>query len=169
MYRQPASQPAQALLILFGLFFVSGFTALLYQVVWQRMLGLFSGSDVHSVTIVIASYLLGLGIGSLVGGLLSDRLSSRRAVRIYGWCNLGIAIFAVCSRFLFYNLLFRQLSPLAASTGWTLLIVFLSLLIPTTLMGLSLPLLSKAVSRHASKAAPRIGLLYGVNTLYQIL
>ena len=51
-----------AVFALFGIFFISGFTALFYQVVWQRLLGLFSGSDVRSVTIVVASYLLGLGL-----------------------------------------------------------------------------------------------------------
>lgn len=154
-----------AVVALFVVFFVSGFTALLYQVVWQRMLGLFSGSDVRSVTIVVASYLLGLGLGSWVGGFCSDRLSGRRAVQVYGICNLAIAVFAVFSRFLFYDGLFRQLSPMAQPILLTLLIVFLSLLIPTTLMGASLPLLSKAISQRADQAAPRIGLLYGVNTL----
>jgi predicted membrane-bound spermidine synthase len=154
-----------ALPVLFAIFFVSGFTALLYQVVWQRMLGLFSGSDVRSVTIVVASYLAGLGLGSLIGGILSDRLSNRQIVQTYGFCNLGIAAFAVFSRFLFYDLLFLQLRDLARSPALMLSIVFISLLIPTILMGLSLPLLSKAIGRSANKAAPRIGLLYGVNTL----
>ncbi|HEY9659283.1 MAG TPA: fused MFS/spermidine synthase, partial [Allocoleopsis sp.] len=147
------------------IFFVSGFTALLYQVVWQRMLGLFSGSDVRSVTIVVTSYLLGLGLGSLLGGFFSDRLSRRKAVQVYGYCNLGIAAFAVLSRFLFYDLLFQQLKPLAQSNALMLLIVLLSLLIPTTLMGVSLPLIAKATSQQANQAAPRIGLLYGMNTL----
>jgi predicted membrane-bound spermidine synthase len=154
-----------AVFALFIIFFISGFTALLYQVVWQRMLGLFSGSDVRSVTIVVASYLLGLGIGSLLGGIWSDHLSSRKAVQIYGLCNLGIAVFAIFSRFLFYDLLFLRLSLVAQSTEWTLLIVFLSLLIPTTLIGGSLPLLSRAISQSVDQAAPQIGWLYGVNTL----
>lgn len=166
MYQQcSAVKTSKAVFALFAIFFISGFTALLYQVVWQRMLGLFSGSDVRSVTIVVASYLLGLGLGSLLGGLWSERLSSRSAVQTYGFCNLGIAVFAIFSRFLFYDVLFHQLSPMAQSTGWTLLIVFLSLLIPTTLMGVSLPLLSKAISQSVDQAASQIGLLYGVNTL----
>ncbi len=152
-------------IVLYLLFFVSGFTALLYQVVWQRMLGLFSGSDVRSITIVVASYLLGLGLGSLTGGWLSDRLTRQSAVKAYGFCNLGIAVFAIFSRFLFYDLLFRQFGALAESMTWTMLIVFISLIIPTLLMGLSLPLLSKAISSSADQAAPQIGLLYGVNTL----
>lgn len=154
-----------ALPILFAIFFISGFTALLYQVVWQRMLGLFSGSDVRSVTIVVASYLGGLGLGSLIGGFLSDRLSSREIIKVYGFCNLGIAIFAVFSRFLFYDLLFKQFSYLAQSLVVVLAIAFVSLLIPTSLMGLSLPLLSKAISRSSDSAASCIGWLYGVNTL----
>lgn len=151
--------------MLFALFFVTGFTALLYQVVWQRMLGFFSGSDVRSVTIVVAAYLLGLGVGSAVGGLWGDRLSSQNAVRVYGYCNLGIAAFAICSRFLFYNFLFGQLNALADSLSLLLLIVFISLLLPTALMGASLPLLAKAVSQTAAASAPKLGLLYGINTL----
>ncbi|MDV2996553.1 MAG: Polyamine aminopropyltransferase [Chroococcidiopsis sp. SAG 2025] len=150
---------------LFIIYFLSGFTALLYQVVWQRMLGLFSGSDVRSVTIVVASYLLGLGVGGWLGGWISDRLSNRQAVQIYSCCNFGIAIFAICSRFLFYDLLFLQGKSLAQSPAMMLAIVFFSLLIPTTLMGVSLPLVTKATSRHAEGAAARIGLLYGLNTL----
>jgi predicted membrane-bound spermidine synthase len=151
--------------ILLLMFFISGFTALLYQVVWQRMLGLFSGSDVRSVTIVVASYLLGLGLGSLIGGYISDSLNNRKAVQVYGYCNLGIALFAIFSRFLFYDLLFRQLKPLAQSIPLVLLIVFISLLVPTVLMGLSLPLVAKASSSRIERAAPRIGLLYGINAL----
>ena len=155
----------QVIPILYALFFVSGFTALLYQVAWQRMLGLFSGSDVRSVTIIIASYLLGLGIGNLISGYFSNRLSSRQCVQIYGICNLGIAIFAVASRFLFYDILFLRLRYLAESPLLMLGIILLSLLIPTTLMGLSLPLLSKAISRSVEEAASNIGWLYGINTL----
>ena len=151
--------------LLFGLFLLSGFNSLLYQVAWQRMLGLFSGSDVRSVTIIVASYLLGLGLSNLWGGRLSDRLNNRACVRFYGFCNLGVAIFAVCSRFLFYDLLFLRFSYLAQSLGLMLTIVFVSLLIPTTLMGVSLPLLSKAINLDVEDAASRIGWLYGVNTL----
>ncbi len=150
---------------LFALYFVSGFNALLYQVAWQRMLGLFSGSDVRSVTIIVASYLLGLGLGNLLGGSLSDRLSNQKCVMVYGFCNLGIAAFAQASRFLFYDLLFLRLQYLAQSLIVTLGIVFLSLLFPTVLMGISLPMLSKAVNRSAEGAASLIGWLYGFNTL----
>ena len=150
----PVRQSFKAVPFLFALYFVSGFTALLYQVAWQRMLGLFSGSDVRSVTIIVASYLLGLGLGNLLGGSISDRLSNRKCVMVYGWCNLCIAAFALASRFIFYDLLFLKLQHLAQSLPVTLGIVFLSLLIPTVLMGVSLPMLSKAVNRSAEKCCP---------------
>ena len=160
-----ATKSSWAIAVLFTLFFISGFNALLYQVAWQRMLGLFSGSDVRSVTVVIASYLLGLGLGNLISSRCSDRFNNRQCVRVYGLCNLGIALFAVSSRFLFYDLLFLRLQNLAKFPLLMLGIVLISLLIPTTLMGLSLPLLSKAINRGVDKAASRIGWLYGVNTL----
>ena len=61
------------------LFFASGFAALLYQTIWQRMLGFFSGVDVYSVTITVAAFMAGLGCGSLAGGHLADRLSSQES------------------------------------------------------------------------------------------
>ena len=160
-----AATKIQATPLLYILYFISGFTALMYQVAWQRMLGLFSGSDVRSVTIIVASYLLGLGLGNLLSGSVSDRLSDRQCVMVYGCCNLGIASFAVASRFIFYDLLFLRLQYLAQSLVVTLGIVFISLLIPTVLMGISLPMLSKAVNRSVDGAASSIGLLYGCNTL----
>ena len=161
----PTTDRIRAIPLLFALYFISGFTALLYQVAWQRMLGLFSGSDVRSVTIIVASYLLGLGLGNLLGGSISDRLTNRKCVMVYGCCNLGIAGFAIASRFIFYDLLFLRLQYLAQSLVVTLGIVLISLLVPTVLMGVSLPMLSKAVNRSAKGAASLIGWLYGFNTL----
>lgn len=161
------STPRQSLVfaVLAGAFFASGFSALLYQVVWQRMLGLFSGSDVRSATIVIGAYLAGLGVGSLLGSFFADRLASRQAVQVFALCNLLIALFAFLSRFLFYDLLFKRLSVLAESPVVMLLVAFISLLWPTILMGLSLPLLSKALVRTMRDAPGRISFLYGINTL----
>lgn len=146
-------------------FFFSGFSALLYQVAWQRMLGLFAGSDVRSVTIIVGAYLSGIGIGGLIGSLIADRFDSRQAVRLFGLCDLGIAAFAFASRWIFYDLLFLRLNTLAASSAPLLLAAFVSLLVPTVLMGLSLPLLSKALVRSIAEAPQRIGGLYAINTL----
>lgn len=145
--------------------FITGFCALLYQVVWQRVLGLFSGSDVISVTIVTSAFLAGLGIGSLVGSLVADRLSNRRAIQLYALCNIGIGLFAVLSRFFYYDLLFLRLQDLAQSPISMFIVVFVSLLFPTLLMGLSLPLLSRAIVKEVGDASTFITWLYGCNTL----
>src|SRR5574341_1312711 len=150
---------------LIAAFFLSGFSALIYQVIWQRMLGFFSGSDVRSVTIVTGAFLGGLGVGSLLGGSIADRLSGRQRVRVFALCNVGIAIFAIISRFFFYELLFKQLNSLSEDPTILLLIAFISLLVPTVLMGLSLPLLSRAVVRNVDTAPSLISQLYGLNTL----
>ena len=132
--------------VIVNVFFISGFSALLYQVIWQRMLGLFAGADIRSVTIITGAYLAGLGIGSLIASLNVDKLTSRRAVMVFGACNLGIATFAFFSRFLYYDLLFQELIFLAENPWVLSVVAFVSLLFPTTLMGLSLPLLSKALA-----------------------
>jgi spermidine synthase len=147
------------------LFFVSGFSAMIYQVVWQRMLGIFGGSDIRSVTIVTAAYLLGLGVGSFVGSGFADRLSSRRSVFAYALCNLGIAAFGVFSYFLYYEILFQRLQVLAESPVVMLVTVFISLLWPTTLMGLTLPFISRAVATKLTGVASTISVLYAINTL----
>ena len=163
--RQTVQDRRLLLVALASIFFVSGFSALLYQVVWQRLLGLFSGSDVRSVTIVVGAYLAGLGIGSLLGSFIADRLTNRRAVLTFGLCNLGIALFAFASRLIFYDWLFLRLNTLSNSPLVASGIAFASLLIPTTLMGLSLPLLSKALVRNVTGAPKLISILYGINTL----
>ncbi|MDX2161898.1 MAG: fused MFS/spermidine synthase [bacterium] len=156
---------ARLVVLLAGAFFLSGFSALLYQVVWQRLLGLFTGSDVRSVTMITGAYLAGLGVGSLIGSAFADRLSSRSAVRLFALCNLLIAAFAAVSRFFYYDLLFLQGGALAEQPIIMLVVVFISLLIPTTLMGLSLPLVAKAVVRAIEHAAKSISRVYAINTL----
>lgn len=162
----PAAWSAGSMRVgLYGLFFLSGFCALIYQTAWQRMLGLFTGSDAVAATLVVASFLFGLGVGSLWGGAIADRLSDKAALRGFGLCELGIGCFALASQSLFYDVLFGRLGELAAAPAPMAATVLLALLVPTTLMGLSLPLLSKVVVREIEKAGAQIGWLYGVNTV----
>ena len=150
---------------LFGLFFLSGAAALVYQTAWHRLLALFAGADTIAAALVVGAFLLGLGIGSLVAGLLADRLSRRAALLAFTACEVGIAAFAVASPWLYYDVIYRELLPLSASRAAIFAVVFASLLWPTFLMGCSLPFLSKAVVREIEGSARLIGWLYGVNTL----
>jgi predicted membrane-bound spermidine synthase len=147
------------------IFFASGFSALLYQVIWQRVLGFFSGADVYSVTIIVAAYMAGMGVGSLTGGYVADRLSRWGNLALFAGVELGIAVFALGSKGLYYDWLYRQNAHLASSPLLMAIVLFASLLIPTFCMGVSLPALARALTRSIEVAAGTIGALYGINTL----
>lgn len=164
-------RPAEAagwsgtLALLYGAFFLSGFSALVYQTSWQRMLGLFAGSDAVAATLVVGSFLFGLGIGSLVGAMIADRLSARGAVRAFGLCELGIGACALMSGAVLQGVLFRYVVPLHPSSLMVAFVVLATLFLPTLLMGMSLPFLARAAVDRIETASSRIGGLYGVNTL----
>ena len=149
----------------FFLFFLSGFAALLYQVVWQRMLALFCGVDVYSATITVTAFMGGLGVGSLAGGYAADRLSPRASLVAFAAAELAISLFALASKWLYYDVLYLRFADVLASRLLAGGILFVSLLWPTFFMGVSLPLLSRALTRHIDRAASIVGALYGVNTL----
>ena len=86
------------LALLLAAFFLSGFAALVYQTVWQRMLGMFAGSDSVTAAIVVGAFLLGLGVGTLAASLIADRLTIRQAVLGFALCEIGVALFALASR-----------------------------------------------------------------------
>ncbi len=147
------------------LFFVSGFAALLYQVVWQRILTFFGGADVYSVTIIVAAFMGGLGFGSLAGGLLADRIRAERRLLAFAACELAVALFAVFSTDIYYDFLYARLGTWSASRLATALVVFAVTLWPTFFMGMSLPFLAKALSSDRRNPSRWIPLLYGANTV----
>jgi spermidine synthase len=146
-------------------FVLSGAAALLYQIVWQRLLILFSGSDVYSSTLVIASFMAGFGIGHLIGGHVADRRSPRTCLKLFAIAEAAIAVFGICSGFLYYDVLYQRLGPLGLPSGVIAPVLFVSLVWPTFFMGVSLPLLARAITEDIDRAAARIGQLYGFNTL----
>lgn len=149
----------------FLLFFISGFAALLYQVIWQRVLAIFSGADVYSVTIVVAAFMAGLGCGSLAGGYVADRVAVWKLFALFALCEMAIAVFAFGSLWLYYDVVRLQFGDLARAPAMLAAVLFASLLWPTFFMGMSLPLLAKTLTRTVDRAAGMIGLLYAFNTL----
>ena len=59
------------------LFFFSGIPALIYQIIWQRSLFSFYGVNIHSITVIVADFMLGLGLGALLGGAISQYKHAR--------------------------------------------------------------------------------------------
>jgi len=150
--------------ILAPIFALTGFSALTLQVVWQRVISLHSGVDLSSATTVVAAFLGGLGAGSLLGGRLADRLRARRSLLAFAAANAAIGLFAWISVFLFYDL-YRELAPNLQSTGRSFAFNVAVLIVPTTLMGLSLPLVARAVTERIEDAGRMVGRLYGINTV----
>lgn len=146
-------------------FFASGFAALVYQVIWQRMLVIFSGADLYSVTIIVAAFMGGLGLGNLAGGHVADRTSARNSLLLFAGAELAIALFGAFSVAIYYGFLYVGLGDQPIPAPVMAGILFASLLWPTFFMGASLPMLARALSARIDHAASIVGVLYGMNTL----
>jgi hypothetical protein len=146
-------------------FFCSGFAALLCQIVWQRMLGIFAGSDTISAALVVGAFLAGLGLGSVIGAYAADRLPPARALIGFALCEAGVAACALVSKPFLYDWLALSMAGRVDAPLAVFALCFAGLAVPTTLMGASLPLLSRAVATSLDTVAERIGRLYGLNTL----
>jgi spermidine synthase len=155
------------------LFFASGFSGLVYQTVWLRMLIRALGVTVYAVTIIVAVFMIGLAIGSLLGGRFA-RARVTSALRLYALVELLIGVVGAFTTALMLVLpqAFRALVTTPGSgPGVTAARMALSavVLLPTTvLMGATLPLLTGVVARSGS-VGRRAGLLYGANTLGAVL
>ena len=154
-------RPSARVALLFPLFFLSGFAAILYQVVWQRTLFAVVGINVEAVTLIVTTFILGLGLGSLAGGRLS-RSEPASLIRRFAAVELGIGGFGLISLPLMHVIgaWTTSLSPLA--TG---LVTFLILLVPTLGMGATLPILVAYHVRRSGNVGTAVGGLYFINTL----
>ncbi len=153
------------------LFFLSGATGLIYELLWVRVLYQTFGSTIQSVTTVVAAYMGGLGLGAWLLGRLADRRPKPAA--LYGWLEIAIGVFGILSP-LILGLAHRVYLGLAGAaslgTGASVALRFglaaLVLLIPTTLMGGTLPVLTRAfMGDDRASLRPSLGRLYGLNTL----
>src|SRR5260221_719411 len=142
------------------LFFCSGMPALIYQVVWQRVLFAIYGVNSQSVAVVVTAFMLGLGIGSLLGGYISKRFPTR-GILIFGVAELGVAVFGLCSLRIFH---WVAGFTAGASLGSVVLFTLLLLLVPTVLMGATLPLLVEHLVARTHRVGTSISTLYFVNT-----
>lgn len=146
---------------LYLLFFCSGLPALFYQLVWQRTLLTIYGITLDSVTIVVTAFMLGLGLGSLGGGWLSQRFS-RHLLLLFSFIELAIGIFGYFSLDLF-NWIGEK--TIYVSKAAMLGITFSLVCLPTLLMGATLPLLVTHLVQQFKNVGKNVGILYFVNTL----
>ncbi len=152
-----------------GLVFVSGFVALIYQVLWMKQLGLLFGNTSHAASATLASFFAGLAAGSW---FLGKRVSSaKNPMRTYAWLEIGIAVSALL--YFVILILFRVIYPSiyqsVGSGGLLLLIKFvLSLLLifpPAFCMGGTIPVMGQFMIRKRDAFGKTSALMYGINTL----
>lgn len=158
--------------LVYLLFFLSGTAGLIYEIVWGRMLVLIFGSTTNSLVATISAFLGGLALGGYLAGKIVDRLKPKTLLQGYSFLELGVGLTALAS-----PLLFRLVKSAyyffsdGSSVSFDLLLIKLLLtssiiLIPTTLMGATLPFLVRYL-QLTSKKLPDITLsaLYAINTL----
>ena len=153
-------------------FVVSGATGLIYEVLWARMLGLVFGATTLAVSTVLAAFMGGLALGSALAGKLAPRI--RKPVATYGLMEIGIAVYALLVPLLFrlidhaYVLIWQQFQPgFFVFSLWRFVLSGLILLVPTTLMGATLPVLAAALVHSSGKNS--ITRLYACNLAGAIL
>lgn len=151
------------------LFFLSGASGLIYQVLWLRQLGLIFGVTVHAASTVLAAFMAGIAVGSIIGGRLADRVP--RPLVWFGLVEIGVGVTALATPWVLaglqglYGLAYPGIaeSPIGL-TAARLVMSFALLLMPTVCMGASLPLIVRATSAGPGDVSRRTGLFYGINT-----
>ncbi len=166
--------PAWLVPLLAALLFLSGAAALVYQVLWLRLLALTFGVTTHAASTVLAAFMGGLALGSYLAGRLADRV--RNPLRLFGFAELAIGACALASPFALSTVhtlavaMFAHLpDSVVLGTITRLALAFAVLLVPTALMGATLPIVVKSSRSRIDRLGARIGLLYAVNTAGAIL
>ncbi|MFZ0033997.1 MAG: fused MFS/spermidine synthase [Sedimentisphaerales bacterium] len=158
----------------FLLFFASGISGLIYEVVWLRILSRIIGVTAYATAVTLAAFMAGLALGSFIFGRLVDRRNDQ--LRIFALLQLWLAIVAVVTPIVLSGsvAVYRYVSEVsnhsAAAISMSRVVVsFLSLLAPTMLMGGTLPVLTSFLVRRGGMFGKNFSLLYGLNTLGAVL
>lgn len=159
-----------ARLILYLVLFGSGMSALIYQIIWIREFGLVFGVHVFSMATVLTAFMAGLALGAVYFGSLADRKTN--PIILFLFLELGIGLFAVVFPFTFqslsriYDMIASSVSPDQYSLQLIrFILAFIYLLIPTTLMGGTMPVIIKIFVNNLGEIGGRISRLYAVNNL----
>jgi len=168
--RRLAAQDIAGVNLVMLIYFCSGVCSLIDQVVWVRLLKLTLGNTVYASSIVVSVFMGGLALGALIMGRYADRI--RRRLRLYAVLELCAAISALSLPWALrlvdgaYRWFFLKYHP--SPTGLMFVQVVVSaaiLLVPTIVMGSTLPLLGRYVTALKERVGRRVGRLYALNTL----
>lgn len=156
--------------ILLAVFFLSGATALAYQIIWIRLFGLVFGGTVISMSVVVAAFMAGLALGSRIFGNLAERIGNR--VRLYGFLEIALGFFGAAVFFgikflsrIVYSLPVGTDAHSIAGISLRLVFSFAILIIPTMIMGGTIPVLLRGITSEKKHILRNTGYLYAFNTL----
>lgn len=161
MGREARREVAASMSMVSCAFFISGGCALIYQIVWQRVLFAEFGCNIESITIIVSVFMFGLGIGSLLGGRLSKRYPDILP-QMFMVCEAITGLFGIASIVLIKSV---GQATLHNSLAMTFVVVFGLLFLPTMLMGATLPILVTYLHRQYQDVGRSVGILYFINTL----
>ncbi len=150
--------------------FLSGSSALLFETLWLRLSGLAIGNSIWAAALILSSFMAGLALGSAIAASMTLRRA--RPLRVYAGLEIAVAVCG-CTLVFGIPLLGEWLRPIFQAlwahqpllNALRFSISFLILLVPTTAMGLTLPVLLEDPLLQRYEFARTIGLLYGFNTL----
>lgn len=155
-------------------FLVSGACGLLYETVWVKQLSYVFGNTILATTLVFTAFMAGLALGAGILGSRADR--HPRPLRLYGWLEIGITLSVMAFppllalvRDLHHRLLLVSALPAWAPVAFEFIALLLLLVIPTMLMGATLPILCRWAAARGGHAGRSLGLLYGLNNLGAVL
>ncbi len=143
---------------------LSGSSALIYQVLWVRLLGLSIGSTSISISTVLAAFFLGLGLGSYFAGYIIKKFQNR--FKVYLVVEIAIALSAILLLPILLNLdYFISILPIIeAGLGFKFFVVVLLLFIPTFLIGTTFPLLMSIAIIHKNEIGGKLAHFYAFNS-----
>lgn len=154
----------------FLLFFASGISGLIYEVVWLRILSRIIGVTSYATAVTLAAFMAGLALGSFIFGRLVDKRNDQ--LRIFALLQLWLAVVAVVTPIILTGsvAVYKLVSVIshqntAVVSVLKVVVSFLSLLVPTMLMGGTLPALTSFLVRRGGMFGKNFSLLYGLNTL----
>ena len=177
--RQPDRQPDRkpyppyVYFVILGVYGLSGFCALAYEVLWTRVLVFYVHSTTFAFTIMLTSFLLGIALGSLLFGRLIDK--SKQQLGLLAAIEVLIGLFAILSIWEFRTLDDLMVSLTDRVPSWQMFVLaryagaFLIMFIPTLLMGIAFPLASKIYSQNRERLSRYVGNIYSVNTVGSVL
>ncbi|MCE5251080.1 hypothetical protein LLG96_12760 [bacterium] len=160
--------------ILLTVFLIAGACSLAYQIIWIRMFGLVFGGTVVSMSVVVGVFMGGLALGSHVFGKIAVRVANR--VRMFGFLELGLGTSAILVYFaiahiapVIYSLPFANDIHSFIGILTRILISSILLIVPTMIMGGTLPVLVRAITEDRQLIMGNTGILYAFNTLGAML